>query len=185
MRPLLFPEKCCVVGDSNLVVCQEWSQSIFCRRSLAPTKPSPQLKAGARVAEHASRPQRPRLFQHATPDADAVRTPPPTHRLQAEPRAFRVAVYAGSCRRRSSDGMWGIGLKRPFFVQPPFHFCSVLSGRSGENVGEKGAKRLQNWKIVGQWCVVGVGFSFYLQLLAQRSVGELFDLFRKFDGCFD
>ncbi|KAG0431855.1 hypothetical protein HPB47_021385 [Ixodes persulcatus] len=26
--------KCCVVGDSNQVACQEWSQSIFCLRSL-------------------------------------------------------------------------------------------------------------------------------------------------------
>ncbi|KAG0444844.1 hypothetical protein HPB47_013322, partial [Ixodes persulcatus] len=42
---------------------------------LAPTTPSPQLKAGARVAEHASRLQRPSPFQHATPDADAVPTP--------------------------------------------------------------------------------------------------------------
>ncbi|KAG0430441.1 hypothetical protein HPB47_022696, partial [Ixodes persulcatus] len=33
-RPLLSSEECCVVGDSNQVARQEWSRSIFHRRSL-------------------------------------------------------------------------------------------------------------------------------------------------------
>ncbi|KAG0419361.1 hypothetical protein HPB47_004169, partial [Ixodes persulcatus] len=37
-RPL-----CCVVGDSNQVACQDWSQSIFCRRSLVTYSRDPEF----------------------------------------------------------------------------------------------------------------------------------------------